>query len=216
MNTNQSKDNNGRNVKEVDQKPSFTTSNALVFTNLHYAAVEKAAKVIGINAGDKNINQFIINSGMSDDGRTVSNRNDKINDKLRFGSKTFEVGIVLQTNATALKLTDNNKDQQEKKAKENEKEILNAKKLIFEGLKEYMKWFCGMGENLKEDDLVEFIPEYNGGKVQIRKGEILGMDKPEEMKVGFDNRLHKITKDFDPEDKLRIGYKIGYTINYGD
>ena len=95
MNTNQSKDNNGVNVKEVDQKPSFTTSNALVFTNLHYAAVEKAAKVIGINAGDKNINQFIINSGMSDDGRTVSNRNDKINDKLRFGSKTFEVGIVL-------------------------------------------------------------------------------------------------------------------------
>ena len=56
MNTNQSKDNNGVNVKEVDQKPSFTTSNALVFTNLHYAAVEKAAKVIGINAGDKNIN----------------------------------------------------------------------------------------------------------------------------------------------------------------
>ena len=153
---------------------------------------------------------------MSDDGRTVSNRNDKINDKLRFGSKTFEVGIVLQTNATALKLTDNNKDQQEKIAKDNQKEILNAKELIFEGLKEYMKWFCGMGENLKEDDLVEFIPDYNGGKVQIKNGEILGMDKPEEIIGLYNGNQAKITKDFDPEDKLRIGYKIGYTINYGE
>lgn len=106
MNTNQIKDTSNKTadqspntVKNVDQKPCFTTSNALVFTNLHRAASEKAAKAVGIAAKDKNINQFIINSGMSDDARTISDENQKMNAKMRFSEASkngrFEVGIVL-------------------------------------------------------------------------------------------------------------------------
>ena len=96
MDDNKTRNAAGDTQKTVDQKPCFTTSNALVFTNLHNAAAEKAAKAIGISAGSKELNQFIINSGMSDDGRTISNKNDKMNSKVRFSSSgKFEVGIVL-------------------------------------------------------------------------------------------------------------------------
>lgn len=204
-----------------EQKPCFITSSAIIFTNLHNIAVEYAAKELGINAKDKNINQFIINTGMTDDGRTILNKADKVDPSktkglFGGGDEKFELGIVLQVNATPILVKD--KDPEEKK-NENQKAIDNAKKLILSGINKYFEWFAGSGSNtFKEDDLVEFIPDYNGGKVQIKDGEILGMEP--EYKEHFVPNHAGGTKYLEKEDdvnmdkKLRIGYKVGYTISY--
>ena len=176
----------------VTQKPSFTTSAALVFTNLHNAAVEKAARAIGISPNGNNINQFIINSGMSDDGRTISDKNTKLDSRNRFSKDKYEVGIVLQYNATPVRKSFNESDLRKAKDK--------ARDTIFAGLQEYFKWFAGDGKTFSKEDLVEFYPDYDGGKVIVNKGEIVGGD----------------VKKHEEEDQKghRIGYKVGYTINF--
>lgn len=137
---------------------------------------------------------------MSDDGRTISNKNDKMNADLRFGKGEFEVGIVIQVNATPIELVDDESKQAEAKRK-NESAVKEAKKIIFNGIREYFKWFAGeeKAKKIAEDKLVEFVPEYNGGKVQVKNGVIVGMKE----------------KDVTDDRKLRVGYKVGYTITYG-
>lgn len=199
--------------KNVDQKPCFVTSNAQIFTNLHNAAVQNAAKVVGISSGADSINQFIINSGLSDDGRTVANKNDRINTGRRFGSNQFEVGIVLELHdAKENKLTDD-KTKIDDQKKKNEQMAVDAKKTILKGIQEYFKWFAGpdFARQITENDLVKFIPDYNGGKVQLDGGEIVGLDIEKEMK-----RLKRQNKEQDENAiNTRIGFKVGYTINYG-
>lgn len=198
--------------KVVDQKPCFIASSASIFTNLHKAAAEKAAKVIHIQPNSKTINQFIINTGISDDGRTIADVVEKnIDRKVRFRGKKFEVGIVLQLVNVQPILTDDSQKVDEIQRK-NKKELEKAKDLIFDGLKEYFKWFMG-GTNLNINDLVEFIPDYNGGKVQIKDGEILGVEDIDNKKKGFFHFVRRNEKVGDDE-KLRIGYKVGYTIKY--
>ena len=209
-----------------EQKPCFITSSAIIFTNLHNIAVEKAAEKLGINYKDKNINQFIINTGMTEDGRTILNKADKIDpgkSKLFSSSEKFELGIVLQVNATPILMKDRDPA---KKKEENQKAIDKAKQMILDGINTYFEWFSGEGGNIfSEDDLVEFFPDYNGGKVQIKKGEILGMEpelveKEKETYIGtntggFIKTTVKVkVKEFKDDKKLRIGYKVGYTISY--
>lgn len=207
MNTNEIKNDTNEPTKLVDQKPCFITSNALVFTNLHNAAVEKAAKKIGVSSNSADINQFFINTGMSDDGRTISNKNEKINNKIRFKSEKFEFGIVMQVNDAKNKTKlDADKDQVKQDEEARRKAVENAKKLILDGINEYFQWFAGANNVFTEDDLVEFIPDYNGSKVQIKNSQIIGIDIKKEMKkrkIQDENEL-----------KYRIGFKVGYTINY--
>lgn len=219
--TNKNPEGNLDTGKNVEVKPCFITSSAIIFTNLHNIAVEKAAEEIGVNAKDKNINQFIINTGMTEDGRTILNRADKIDPekKAHFwqsSTEKFELGIVLQVNATPILVKD--KDP-EKKKDENQKAIDKAKELILSGINKYFEWFAGSGSNtFGKDDLVEFIPDYNGGKVQIKDGEILGMEP--EYKERFvpthtgGIRWVEQEDDVNMDKKLRIGYKVGYTISY--
>lgn len=208
MNTNELKGSN--NEKQVEQKPLFVTSNAKVFTNLHNAAAEKAAKIINISPNAKNINQFIINTGLTDDGRTIADKVEKnINAKVRFFGKKFEVGIVLELANVEPILTDDAEKIKEIKNK-NKKEIDAAKDLIFRGLKEYFNWFSGES-NISINDLVEFTPEYNSGRVQIDGGEIKGVEDMEAKQKMF---FKKVRKDVDDTEKMRIGFKVGYTIKY--
>jgi len=128
---------------------------------------------------------------MSDDGRTISDKKVKLDSRNRFAKNKYEVGIVLQYNA-APKLTDDESELRKAKDK--------ARDTIFAGLQEYFKWFAGDGTTFSKEDLVEFYPDYEGGKVLVNKGEI----------IGGDEKKHK------EEDQKghRIGYKVGYTINF--
>lgn len=145
-------------VKTQDLPPCFTTSSSIVLTNLHNAAVEECAKLVGYAKGGT-INQYIVNSGITDDGNTISDTTDKINSKIRFAKKDgkFEVGIIMN-------LEPSNGDNPDRAARENRKSVDDAKKRAISALKAYMKTFCD-NDNIGEP--VQFVPEYKGGKVQV-------------------------------------------------
>lgn len=122
-------------------------------------------------------------------------------------------------NATPLTLVG---DDTQAAIEKNKRAIEEARKLILSGLKEYFKWFAGDDGSITEDKLVEFIPDYNSGKVQVKNGQILGIKEyREEMDTytgggtGGGSAKVKREKEIDPNHKLRVGYKVGYTITYG-
>ena len=149
-------DDNEQNGQAKDLTPCFTTSNAVVLTNLHNFAVEEAAKQVGYAKGGT-INQFIVNSGITDDGNTISDVTTKINPRMRFAKKDgkFEVAIIINVQPEK-------GDDPKKQARGNRKIVDDAKKRAVSALKSYMKRFCDV-DNVGEP--VQFIPLYKGGRV---------------------------------------------------
>lgn len=201
---------------------SFTITSGNIFTNLHNIAVEHAAKVVHMSAGSGTINQFIINSAICDDGKTIANKEDNSDFTKRFGDGKYEVGIVLECNDMKnQKLTDKETDQK-KIEKDNEKIIENTRKLALQGINEYFNWFVGEKNKFTEGDLVEFVPDYNGGRVQVKNGEIIGIDVGVYRKDKIETKdvlgnpvityvINKIGEK--TEEKIRLGFKVGYTIS---
>lgn len=96
----------GLGNKTVDQKPIFTVSPSTIFVKLHHNAQQKALEVINTkNQNVEDINKIIINTALSDNGRTLSKTVNastgkdgsiKANLGLFRLSHIYEIGIVFQ------------------------------------------------------------------------------------------------------------------------
>ena len=98
--------------------------------------------------------------------------------------------------------------------------------MCFEGLQMYLKWFAGEDQmkKLTKSDIILFFPEYEGGKIKIQQGRILGMDMEAEEKQDKNNLNSLIgdyvehvvrikRKNIKDKFKLRVGFKFGYTLD---
>ena len=208
MNANRVRDTEGNEGRLVDKRTLLTLSPQLTFVNLHNAAVEQAAKIVGTNLKKGKLNQFFINTGLSKDGRTISDDVEKVellkgkNFSRYFNAGEFEFGIVFMVNYS----------EDENKMKNN---VQAAKQLALKAINEYFKWFSGDDKNeYTEDDLVEFIPNYENGRVQIDKNRIVTsgdakVDKNFYKRFKFNKNNAKGVGD---KDKMLIGFKVGYTL----
>lgn len=194
-------------LNEADDalKPCFTTSNAIILTNLHNAARDQAAGVLGVKTGGA-LNQFIVNSGITDDGKTVADNDNQIEVRNRFVNENLEVGVVQTVKMMKAGLTDD-PGKVERVNKTNEGRIATARRKALRCIRMYMKWFCG-NPIFSDDDLVEYGPSYNGGRQTVSGGVI---DSDREFKTRRDEFVQGSLED---GGKFRIGFKVGYTINF--
>lgn len=134
--------------------PCFTATSQEILTNLHDSAANKAANKLGIKV-DRNINQYIVNTGITDDGTTVSDFGTSAKSERRFEDKhDMFIGVI--------------QDVEGKKDSdgpgESTRRVDEARKKAFASLSEYFRWFCGK-QDISEDQLEQFVPRYNNGKV---------------------------------------------------
>lgn len=225
------------NMDIGNSKPCFEISDKKILTNLHNAAVVQTAKIVKLKANNKNINQFIINTGITNDGTTIANTEEVIG-KARFADTKLEVGIVIEmidVEDPYAKDDKGNKlyptpEERRKVKEENKQKIEEIQKICFDGLQMYLKWFAGEDQmkKLTESDIILFFPEYEGGKIKIQQGRILGMDMEAEEKK-YKIKLNSATGNFVVDQvehvvrikrknikdkfKLRVGFKFGYTLD---
>lgn len=220
------------------QKPVFVMSAEQIYLNLHRAGVEHAAPKVRLSAKGKEINQFIINS-LCNDGKFITDFRSQAPEsgdtavvsggghaaKLQKETK-LEMGIVLEipdlTNLREQSLIANKNDL--KKAQDKNRKLLKeCKDMILAGINEYFSWFAGDGNGYGDSDLAYFIPDYSGGKVQVKnenggwslvglKDEetYLSLYDPDISKTPSRAEVEKMT--VDANHKVRIGFKVGYKI----
>ena len=153
-------------------------SDEQIYLNLHRAGVEHAAPKVRLSAKGRGINQFIVNS-LCNDGKFITDFQPESGDAAAGGGRVtklkketkLEMGIVLEipdlTNLREQSLVDN-KDNLKKAEKTNRKLLGECKAMVLDGINEYFNWFAGNGNGYGESDLVYFIPDYNGGKIQVK------------------------------------------------
>jgi hypothetical protein len=209
MNANRMRDAEGNEGRAVDKRTLLTLSPQLTFINLHNAAVKQAAKIVGTNLQKGKLNQFFVNTGLSRDGRTISDDVEEVEkfsgthiDRRIFKTGEFEFGVVFMVNYS----------EDEKKMENN---VKAAKQLALKAINEYFRWFSGDGKNdYSEDDLVEFIPNYENGRVQIKGNQIVTsggskVDKNSYKQFKFNKNN---TGGIGDKDKMLVGFKVGYTL----
>jgi len=213
------------NVQSADTKPCFETSSERIFLNLHLAASQNAAKVLGIRFSASEIGATIINTGVSEDGNSIVDRIVKDKNKKFFGGTGhYELGIVLEF--TDFKTADISGIKEPERIIDkinefNKSGIETLRKRAYEGIKEYFRWFSGEKsfDGISEEDLMAFVPDYNGRAVKISKYVIQNMEPKAQVQY-FTDRQDKtdkngnVTKGKSGTQKPRVGFKIGYNLFY--
>lgn len=128
------------------------------------------------------------------------------------------MGIVLQftefKSPTNQEIKDNGDDIWKAIWEVNKDEEKKLRNLVFKGIQEYFKWFAEINIG-SPDDLIPFVPSYDGGRIKLNGGQINGMNQNEAIEYMTHRR-----KDGSSDEEAgefpapRFGYKIGYTITY--
>lgn len=205
-------------INTQNTEPIFETSDVKIFTNLHIAAVEKTASRLGFQYDERNTSNWIVNTGLALNGNDVENviaqkeyAETKGQDQSSMYANTngtYEVGIVLEwtdfQNPDLKELTDS-KEMFKMIEKENSKSLYSLKSRIQDALSEYMLWFTGDGK-VDENEMVMFIPDYNNGSIGVDSWRIVDMSEEKQLEYFKEHGKNKLP---------RLGFKIGYTIEYG-
>lgn len=205
-------------INTQNTEPIFETSDAKIFTNLHIAAVEKTASRLGFQYDERNTSNWIVNTGLALNGNDVENviaqkeyAETKGQDQSSMYANTngtYEVGIVLEwtdfQNPDLKELTDS-KEIFKTIEKENSKSLYSLKSRIQDALSEYMLWFTGDGK-VDENEMVMFVPDYNNGSIGVDSWRIVDMSEEKQLEYFKEHSKNKLP---------RLGFKIGYTIEYG-
>lgn len=197
--------------QENNSKPCFTITDKQVFVNLHKAALEKASKVLKSSEGK--LSSVLINTGISENGSDVADNQDDKKFLKMFGSKdkTYEVGVILQYmkfNAPSVEDVKKQGNDFDKAFRELNKD--GIKKLhdsALNILKEYFKYFADT--DVQESKMVEFIPEVQGEKTEIKDYKIIGVNFQDSKN---DDKREEYFENIRNNKPLRVGFKFGYTL----
>lgn len=180
------------------QKSVFEISDKLILVKLHEAAIKKAdsSKVVGIvNTGLDNFNNpnpdkcFLAKDGIYEIGVSVIIETDEEKD------------------AEKKPVTADKKDL-EKSKKAAEDAVKKAKKLAYETISDYVKWFAGPDaeKKVQQDSLIPFNPDMSkkdDATIQIKNNKISSLDEKAVEKAKQDKKA-----------KMLAGFKIAYELQF--
>ena len=182
-----------RSEGSIDEKPCFQTSDIKVLMNLHKAALQHAADKARGFFQIENMQDVLVNTMLSEDGKSISNKEGQ-----------YEVGFVIQYldfhRPTDEETKKNENDFQKAFQETNKEGLKKFQSNAFEVLKEYLKRFADAEPDASK--MVDFIPDYNGERVNVKKGKIVSMEE--------NKRLDYLANHSD-KDKPRLGFKFGFT-----
>lgn len=167
-------------------------------------------KELKIKNDEATINGIIVNTAISKDGTNIHTEKvistDSVVSKL-FGKKDrkYEIGIILSVDdfkPISNEALTSSKDVLQTAMDENKDVVEEIKNRATKGLETYVKWFSGQD---KIGEPIPFIPVYDGKTLKLNGYSIVEMDEPE-----MQEYFEKLSKD----EKPRLGFKVGYTINY--